>query len=80
MARGEDYSDPFKAHRARNLAAHVADSTAELKQLGRDDQYVAPCKARLERLISECEWDVLGDIDADSFWQMAGERRRQSGP
>jgi hypothetical protein len=66
-ARGEKYSDPFKDHRDRPLADQLSDWTAELRQLGRDDQYVAPCKARLERLMVECAWTVLGDINADSF-------------
>ena len=76
-ARGEKYSDPFKEHRDRPLAEHVADWTAELSQIGRDDQYVAPCKARLERLMSECGWKVLGDIDADDFskWRETADGR-----
>src|SRR5215469_331095 len=47
-AQGEEgLLDPFKPHRIRPLAEHVADWTAELRQLGRDDKYIAPCKARM---------------------------------
>src|SRR5262245_55757310 len=67
-AQGEQgLIDPYKPHRIRPPAEHVADWTAELRQLGRDDMYIAPCKARLERLINECGWTKLGDISADSF-------------
>lgn len=67
-AKGEQgLIDPYKAHRIRPLAGHVADWTGELRQLGRDEMYVGPCKARLERLMKECGWAKLGDIDADSF-------------
>ena len=67
-ARGEQgLVDPFKAHKARPLAEHVGDWIAELRQLGRDNQYVAPCKARMERLAKECGWGKLADINADSF-------------
>ncbi len=67
-ARGEaGLEDPYKAHRKRHLGEHVADWVAELRQLGRDDMYVAPCEARLGRLIAECGWHFLGDIGADAF-------------
>src|SRR5438874_11901958 len=42
--------DPYKPHRKSRLAERVADWTAELRQLGRDDLYVGPCKAGLLRL------------------------------
>jgi integrase len=63
----EGLVDPYKQHRKRPLAEHIADWIGELRQLGRDEMYIAPCKARLERLADECGWTVLGDIDADSF-------------
>lgn len=63
----ESLEDPFKVHRGNPLANHVADWIAELRQLGRDEQYIAPCKARMERLIAECGWRTLSAISADSF-------------
>jgi integrase len=63
----EGLIDPFAVHKAKPLAEHVKDWIAELRQLGRDDMYVAPCRARMERLADECEWKVLADISADSF-------------
>jgi hypothetical protein len=41
---GAGLEDPYKAHRERPLAEHVADWITELRQLGRDDIYIAPCK------------------------------------
>lgn len=67
-AQGEQgLVDPYKAHRKRPLTEHVTDWIGELRQLGRDELYVAPCEARLRRLMSECGWRVLGEIDVDSF-------------
>jgi integrase len=59
--------DLYKPHRGRPLAEHVADWIAELRQLGRDDVYVGLCESRMERLLKECGWSVLGDINADAF-------------
>lgn len=67
-AQGEQgLLDPYLPHRVRPLAEHIADWTAELRQIGRADDYVAPCKARVERLMKECGWAKLGDINADAF-------------
>ena len=67
-AQGEQgLLDPYLPHRVRPLSEHIADWTAELRELGRDDMYVAPCKARVERLMKECGWAKLGDINADAF-------------
>jgi integrase len=67
-AQGEQgLVDPFKQHRRRRLSEHVGDWIAELRQIGRDDMYIAPCKARLQRLADECGWKVLGEISADAF-------------
>ncbi len=67
-ARGETgLIDVYKAHRARPLVEHIADWTTELRALGRDDDYIAPCKARMERLAVECNWTGLRAITADTF-------------
>ena len=67
-ARGEvDMVDLYKRHRGRPLAEHVADWIGELRQLGRDDVYVGLCDSRMGRLLKECGWAVLGDINADAF-------------
>jgi hypothetical protein len=67
-AKGDqELIDPFKSHRKRSLAEHLAGWISELRQLGRDDAYITPCKARLERLMNECGWQVLDDINGDSF-------------
>src|SRR3954463_10728581 len=67
-ARGEvDLVDLYKPHRGRPLPQHVADWIAELRQLGRDDVYVGLCESRMERLLKECGWLLLGDINPDPF-------------
>src|SRR5262249_16639846 len=65
--RGEEFSDPFKEHRARPLTEHVKDYLADLRALGRDDKYVYNIDKRLARLIDSCGWKLLADITADSF-------------
>ena len=67
-AKGEQgLIDPYKPHRNRPLAEHVTDWTDELRQLGRDEMYVDPCRSRMNRLIKECGWALLGDISPDAF-------------
>ena len=67
-AQGEQgLQDIYKSHRRRTITEHIAEWVAELVQLGRDDAYIAPCKARMERLAKECGWGTLGAISADSF-------------
>ncbi len=67
-ARGEQgLIDLYKEHRNRALIEHVDDWIAELKQLGRADMYVGPCRARMLRLIDECGWRVMGDISGGAF-------------
>ena len=65
--RAEGLEDPYKQHRGRPLAEHVADWVAELKQLGRDDVHVGQCAFRMGRLIEECGWATLGAITVESF-------------
>src|SRR5437667_7545528 len=65
--RGEKYSDPFKDHRGRPIAQHLADWLMELRQSGRSEIYAAQCDRRITRLIDECGWKVLGNIKADNF-------------
>ena len=63
----EGLEDPYKAHRKRRLAEHVADWIAELKQLGRDDVYVRLCESRMARMVDECKWETLAGINPESF-------------
>jgi hypothetical protein len=63
----QELVDPYKAHRKRPLAEHVADWIAELRQLGRDDVYVGLCESRMARLLKECGWSTLTSINADSL-------------
>src|SRR5690606_10613757 len=67
-AQGEQgLADPYKLHRNRTLAEHIADWAAELRQLGRDGIYIGLCESRMNRMAEECGWDKLGDIAPEAF-------------
>ena len=77
-AQGEQgLIDPYKVHRKRALAEHVADWTAELRQLGRDAVYVTNCEAQMQRLAGDCGWATLDAMTADSFirWRETAHAR-----
>jgi len=63
----EGLTDPYAEHRNRPLSEHVGDWTGELRQLGRAKGYINAIEGRMERLIEECNWKLLEDIDVDSF-------------
>jgi len=63
----EGLTDPYAEHRDRPLSEHVGDWINDLRQLGRANGYVRTVEGRLERLVEECRWKLLEDIDADSF-------------
>jgi hypothetical protein len=47
----------FSRRSKRPLAEHVADWTGKLREIGRDDMYIAHAG-----LMSKCAWSTLGDI------------------
>jgi integrase len=49
------------------LLDHLADYMADLKSLGRDDDYVYIVDRRARRLIAECGWRVLKDVTPETF-------------
>jgi integrase len=68
IAHGErGLINPFKKHRSRPLMEHVADWIVTLQERGKDDMYIAPCRARLQRLATDCGWTTLDSINADSL-------------
>jgi integrase len=63
LARGErGLVDVYKEHRSRPVADHLAAWKSELC-----GSYAEQCDCRISRLIRECSWKLLADIDADSF-------------
>jgi integrase len=68
VARGEQgLTDPFKDQRNRPITEHLADWLVELRQNGRSEVYAKQCDGRISRLIRECGWELLEDIDSDSL-------------
>jgi len=49
------------------LLDHLADYTADLTSLGRDDEYVYIVEHQATRLMTECNWRVLKDITPETF-------------
>jgi integrase len=63
-ARGEmDMLDLYESHRNRPLAEHVGDWIAELIQLKRSESYVRQSGSCMKRLLAECKWGKLADIN-----------------
>ena len=49
------------------LHKHLEDFLCDLKTKGRTKKHVDDNRSRISRLLDECGWKVLADIDADSF-------------
>ncbi|MCL2648820.1 MAG: hypothetical protein FWD61_17775 [Phycisphaerales bacterium] len=68
LAKGkEGLTDPYAEHRDRPITDHLADWTNSLRQLGRAENYVRTVESRMKRLTEECGWQLLADINVDSF-------------
>lgn len=76
----EGLIDPFKAHRGKALAGHIADYVADLRALGRDDKYTYNVEKRLAKLLKLCGWKLLADISADAFarWRETPIEQKQA--
>ena len=49
------------------LLSHLSDYLADLKGRGKTQKHVDLSKARIGRLIKECNWKVFRDVEADDF-------------
>lgn len=68
LARGEQgLVDPYRVHKARPLAEHVAEYLANLRAAGRDGMYVYNAERRLNILTKCCDWVTLGDAEPNGF-------------
>lgn len=75
-ARGEvGMLNPHKASFARAVTEHIGEYIANLRATGRSDEYAYIAKQRLDRIVQECGWDSLKQIDANSFirWREAAK-------
>ncbi len=62
----------------RDLSAHLDEYIADLIALGRSEVHIRLVKGRVRRLITNCGWENLRDVSADSFqiWRAAqGENK-----
>ena len=51
----------------RSLGEHLEDYVRDLKAQERDAQHVKDTSRRIERIVRETGWRVLGDVEPDSF-------------
>ena len=58
---------------AKPLYEHLEDFLCDLKSKGRTKKHVDDNRSRISRLLSECGWKVLADVDADGFIQWRNE-------
>jgi hypothetical protein len=73
-ARGEQgMIDPFRAHRKRSMADHIADWIVELRQTGCGEVNIGQCEFRMGRIAKECGWKTLDTVGVESFIRIAAE-------
>ena len=58
---------------AKALCDHLEDFLCDLQSKGRTKKHVDDNRSRISRLLSECGWKVLADVDADGFIQWRNE-------
>lgn len=74
LARGDvGLVNPHEAELARPIREQLEDWVAGLEETGKSDSYCGQCRARVERLVRECGWITLADINGRAF-----ERSRRS--
>src|SRR5436190_21662185 len=56
----------------KTTEVHLGDFLTRLARLGRDQKYCQNLRARLARLIKECDWHHIAEINAEAFevWRM----------
>jgi len=58
---------------AKALYEHLEDFLCDLKSKGRSIKHVDDNRSRISRLLTECKWKVLANVDADGFIQWRNE-------
>jgi len=51
----------------RNLGEHLQDFLGDMRRRGKSEKYLANLEYRNDRLISECHWNTVVNVTADSF-------------
>lgn len=59
---------------AKATLAHLTDFLADLKVLGRANEYTRHVKSRVEKLVADCGFRRLGDISPDKFVAWRGQQ------
>ncbi len=62
----------------RPLSDHLAEFISDLGERGRCKSHVVHTKCRLERLLKECDWNLIGDISADAFAKWRSQQSKFS--
>lgn len=60
------------------ISDHVEDFVNDLRSLGRNRRYVREVRYRLRRLVTDCGWNYLRSVEADSF--VAWRSRQRMAP
>jgi len=58
---------PLREAAQSPLLAHLADFLADLRGRKRSESHIKHLETRIKRLFSECRWEHLRDVSADSF-------------
>jgi integrase len=64
---GETSRKPLREAAQSPLLNHLADFLADLRAGKRSESHVKHLETRIKRLFSECHWEHLRDVSADSF-------------
>jgi integrase len=68
-------SKPLRDAAQKRLSDHLEDYLGDAERLGKSEKYLANLKHRVGTLISDCGWNTVKDVTADSF---QGWRRKQA--
>jgi len=59
------------------LPQHLADYLADLKARGKTQKHIEVSEARISKLLKDCNWKVIGDVDVDGFITWRNENAKQ---
>ena len=59
------------------LPQHLADYLADLKARGKTQKHIEVTEARISKLLNDCYWKVIGDVDVDGFITWRNENAKQ---
>jgi integrase len=60
----------------RSLLDHVEEYIADRLSVGRDERYVRELRQKLLRLIAECAWQFVGQVNAESFCKWRAKQKK----